>query len=98
MDIGEPGTPLASQQPPVLQELYTLMEAEVFASLAENPEWWVTLIIMHEYFKLINMTLSETKRKLHFLEKQDLRLVVLRKDIAGLRVIVEDMDFDETSS
>lgn len=72
------------------------MEAEGFSSLAEAPEWWLTLAVLHEHFKLINFVLADMQGKLCLLERQDLRLEVLRKDIAQLHCIVEDESFDDS--
>jgi hypothetical protein len=70
-----------------LQEFYTAAESEGFSDLAEAPEWWLTLCILHEHFNLVRQTITAIQGKEHLLEMQNSQLQQLRKYIAELHCI-----------
>jgi hypothetical protein len=70
-----------------LQDFYTSAEGKAFSDLAEAPEWWLTLGILHEHFSLIIEALTAMQGKEYLLELQRERLNQLRNDIARLHCI-----------
>jgi hypothetical protein len=53
-----------------LQEFYTAADSEGFSDIAEAPEWWLTLCILHEHFKLIRDAMAAMQGKEYLLEMQ----------------------------
>jgi hypothetical protein len=70
-----------------LQDFYTSAKSKGFSDLAEAPEWWLALCILHEHLSLIKETLTAMKGKEYLLEMQRERLKQPRNDIARLHCI-----------
>jgi hypothetical protein len=70
-----------------LQDFYASTEGKGFSDLAESPEWWLTLFILHEQFSLIRKALTAMQVKGYLLDMQREMLNQLGNDISRLHCV-----------
>jgi hypothetical protein len=80
----------------ILQQFYVQAQAESFSNLAEAPEWWLFLSIIHEHYSLVKEALSDLQGNLYLLEQQTEMLKRLRQDVSDLHHVTESATISDT--